>query len=329
MRRGGSGGSRAGRTARIALNGRYLDEVRVRLDSSRTSFLTLPEGQHRAIADGDAFVLRLPALTALQLYHEGVLSAADARPVELRVGDEPRGTFTIEWLRRDANARGDHERVKLRLVPALLSAAAGDRSWAEGLVPLRLEARGTWDPEEEYWGEEGEPIEDWAKPIIARGPRPMFEMEQVLPGSDPDDPDADPILEANALRDIGRTADARRLLMRLIEQDPRCLDAHAHLGNMVFDRSPQRALAHYALGVQIARRTLREHFDGVLPWGLIDNRPFLRCLHGLALCLWRLARFEEAQQTLEQLLWLSPADELGARFLLPQVRGRSKWTREE
>jgi hypothetical protein len=41
---------------------------------------------------------------------------------------------------------------------------------------------------EHYWGHEGEPIEDWAKPIIARGPRLEFEMEQVLPGTDPDDP---------------------------------------------------------------------------------------------------------------------------------------------
>jgi hypothetical protein len=68
---------------------------------------------------------------------------------------------------------------------------------ALGLVPLRLEERGAWDPREEYWSEEGEPPEDWAKPIIARGPRPAFEMEQVLPGQDPDDPFADPITESN------------------------------------------------------------------------------------------------------------------------------------
>ena len=29
----------------------------------------------------------------------------------------------------------------------------------------------------------------WAKPIIGRGPRPAFEMEQVLPGLDPDEPE--------------------------------------------------------------------------------------------------------------------------------------------
>ena len=44
------------------------------------------------------------------------------------------------------------------------------------LAPLRLEDMGMWDPKEEYWGEEDEPLEDWAEPIIAHGPRPMFEM---------------------------------------------------------------------------------------------------------------------------------------------------------
>lgn len=62
---------------------------------------------------------------------------------------------------------------------------------ALGLVPLKLEDQGTWHPDEEYWAEEGEPVDEWARPIIARGPRRAFEMEQVLPGADPDDPDSE------------------------------------------------------------------------------------------------------------------------------------------
>jgi hypothetical protein len=42
---------------------------------------------------------------------------------------------------------------------------------ALGLVPLKLEDQGTWHPDEESWGEEGEPVDEWAWPIIARGPR--------------------------------------------------------------------------------------------------------------------------------------------------------------
>jgi hypothetical protein len=37
---------------------------------------------------------------------------------------------------------------------------------ALGLVPLRLEPCGTWDPAEEYYGEEGDAIDDWAQTII-------------------------------------------------------------------------------------------------------------------------------------------------------------------
>ena len=108
---------------------------------------------------------------------------------------------------------------------------------ALGLAPLRLEPCGTWDPAEEYWGEEDDAIDDWAQSIIAQGPRPEFEMEQVLPGSDPKEPDIDPVIESNELKDAGNRAGARRILMALLETDLRCLDAHAHLGNLVFVRS--------------------------------------------------------------------------------------------
>jgi hypothetical protein len=110
---------------------------------------------------------------------------------------------------------------------------------ALGLVPLRLEDTGTWDPREHYWGEEDEPIGEWAKPIVARGSRPEFEMEQVLPGNDPDDPFADPISESNDLKDAGDRMEADKILMELCQSDLRCLDAHAHLG---LGRHPKPAI---------------------------------------------------------------------------------------
>ena len=83
------------------------------------------------------------------------------------------------------------------------------------LAPLGLAEMGMWDPKEAYWGEEDEPIEEWAKPIIAHGPRPKFEMEQVLPGEDPDDPFNDPITRSNDLKDAGGRAEAEKILMQL------------------------------------------------------------------------------------------------------------------
>jgi hypothetical protein len=193
------------------------------------------------------------------------------------------------------------------------------------LVPLVLQDEGMWDPAEEYWGEEGEPIAVWAKPIIAGGPRPAFEMEQVLPGADPDEPDIDPILESNDLKDSGDFRGARAILMKLCEVDLRCIDAHAHLGNLAFDHAPKEAIRHYEAGVRIGELSLGREFDGVLPWGLVDNRPFLRTMQSFGLCLWRLGRFEEAQAVFDRMLWLNPSDNQGIRFLIRDVRSRQSW----
>lgn len=196
---------------------------------------------------------------------------------------------------------------------------------ALGLVPLRLEDEWPWDPKEEYWGEADQPIEEWAKPILARGPRPSFEMEQVLPGADPDDWDSDPIIEASELNAAGSCLAARKLLVEMLAEDLRSLDAHAHLGNFAFNHLPEEAIRHYEVGVRIGELSLGSAFGGLLPWGRIHNRPFLRCLHGFGLCLWRLGRDDEAAALFERMLWLNPTDNQGIRFMLPLIRAGERW----
>ncbi len=197
-----------------------------------------------------------------------------------------------------------------------------------GLVPLQLERHADWDPAEEYWSEDGV-VPEWARAIVAKGPRPEFEMEQVIPGADPDNWDTDPIVEAAKLREAGDDAAARALLMAQLDADLRCLDAHAHLGNQEFDFSPRRAIRHYEAGVRIGELSLARDFEGVLPWGLIDNRPFLRCLHGYGLCLWRLGRREEAIGVFERMLWLNPSDDQGVRFLLHDAQRGLTWEEQQ
>jgi len=216
-----------------------------------------------------------------------------------------------------------HPYLSGKITSARIDAAALE------LTPLVLNELGAWDPAEAFWGEGDQPIDDWAKPIIARGPRPMFEMEQVLPGRDPEDLESDPILEANDLKEAGDTAGAQDILAQLLEVDLRCLDAHAHLGNLLFQTSPHWAIKHYEVGVRIGELSLGADFDGVLAWGLIDNRPFLRCMQGYGLCLWRLKRWEEAEQVFERLLWMNPSDNQGIRFLLPDVHARLVWVDDE
>lgn len=200
---------------------------------------------------------------------------------------------------------------------------------ALGLVPLRLEDMGMWDPKEHYWGEPDEPLEPWTRPIIKRGRRPEYEMEQVLPGEDPDDPDTDPILEAVDLNQAGDYRKADRLLMDTLAADLRCLDAHAHLGNFAFDRDPDTAVRHYDIGVKIGEISLGKDFNGLLPWGCVHNRPFLRCLAGYGLCLWRFGRMRDAEKVFTRMLWLNPADNQGARFNLYNVKEGNVWHEDE
>ena len=131
--------------------------------------------------------------------------------------------------------------------------------------------------------------------------------------------------ESNDRKDSGDSAGAYKILMDLCQADLRCLDAHSHLGNFVFDHRPKDAIRHYEAGFRIGEQSLGEHFEGVLPWGRIDNRPFLRCMHGFGLCLWRLGRFEDAGRIFERMLWLNPSDNQGVRFMIDQVRAKAGW----
>ncbi|MDQ1501572.1 MAG: hypothetical protein QOI86_4912 [Actinomycetota bacterium] len=196
--------------------------------------------------------------------------------------------------------------------------------------PLALVAHGEWDPKDEYWGEDGDVLHPLWETIIAAGPRPLYEMEQVIPGVAPDDWDTDPIADAAELHRAGYDREAEWLLRGLLQQDRRSVDAWAHLGNIALDtKGPKAALGYYENGVGIAERSLPDRFGGVLERGLIDNRPFLRCLYGLGLCAWRQRRWSDADAIFTSLVWLDPTGSLHALACYEQVLGRRRWQRED
>ena len=55
----------------------------------------------------------------------------------------------------------------------------------------------------------------------------------------------------------------------------------------------------------------------------------MRCLHGFALCLWRLGGFEEAERVFDRILRLNPSDNQGVRFLIDKVRAKTVWEDNE
>lgn len=195
-------------------------------------------------------------------------------------------------------------------------------------TPLALNAMGEWDPADEYWGEPGDPVHPLCREVIAAGVRPCFEMEQVLPGVEDDDWDTDPIVDAAELHRAGYHREAIRVLKGLLAIDARCVDAWGHLGLVAFHtRGPGPALGFYETGVAAAEASLPARFGGVLNWGMVDNRPFLRCLHGLALCAWRQRRWDDAEAIFTTRVWLDPSGSLDALACLEPVRARQRWTR--
>lgn len=81
--------------------------------------------------------------------------------------------------------------------------------------------------------------------------------------------------------------------------------------------------------MRIGELSLNPGFHGVLSWGWIDNRPFLRCMHGYGLCLWRLGKSSEAAAVFERMLWLNPSDNQGERFNLHWIREGRTWEESE
>ncbi|MBN1770314.1 MAG: tetratricopeptide repeat protein [Deltaproteobacteria bacterium] len=195
-----------------------------------------------------------------------------------------------------------------------------------GLVPLPLAGGESVDVAAEY--EAPRPRDPWM-PLWRRltsRPRAAFEFDGIawgaLPGFEGED---NPTCRAAELVEEGEDDAAYRLLMEALLLDLRCIDAHAHLGNMEFERRPERAALHYRIGLGIGELSLPEGFDGILPWSMIFNRPFLRCLHGLGLCLWRTGEAKDAMKVFERILLLNPNDNQGARFCRQDVRAGRTW----
>lgn len=246
----------------------------------------------------------------------------EAAPISLRAhgaaGLVSGQTITLVVEKRWPMPNGDHAQGRIEFARIDVSRL--------GLTPLPLEGPYVDDLRQTH-----ENYEDPNDPYTAlwvratAKPRECWELDGIAWGAFPGTPADESVTEqASALREAGDIEGARELLHETLVHDLRYLDAHAHLGNWLFERSPERAIVHYEIGTRIGELSAPEEFTGILPWGLLFNRPFLRCLHGYGLCLWRMGRIHEAKRVFERLLALNPVDNQGARFCWTDVcEGRS------
>lgn len=109
---------------------------------------------------------------------------------------------------------------------------------------------------------------------------------------------------------------AAKQFRRALALDPLHADAHNHLGIVCLEaRKWKAAEQHFRVAIAGGERHL-ERDGGEVPWGVIENRPYLRGLANLALVLAERKKWAEALAIYEQMLKLNPRDHQGVRYLM-------------
>ena len=104
---------RQGDHLRIAIGGRYLDEVQIRLAKSHApntrSDLSFPAHRHATSIDQDQLVVATQAATAVKLFSEGVLQPIGGIAVTVRIGSEDCGLWLLDSVEADRESSSDIE----------------------------------------------------------------------------------------------------------------------------------------------------------------------------------------------------------------------------
>ena len=136
------------------------------------------------------------------------------------------------------------------------------------------------------------------------------------PGYDEAVDELDHLLER---RNFGTLSEVhyRRALEELVARHPWFVDGHAHLGNRLYREGRfEQALDTYTRGFSLCMEALPSGFEAPIGWIHLENRPFLRAAHGVALCQFKLGRTEDGLSMLERMLAWNPGDNQGVRFIV-------------
>ena len=128
----------------------------------------------------------------------------------------------------------------------------------------------------------------------------------------------------------GNLDGAERAFKEVLAQMPDHLDAIHHLATVLWRRNLlDQAHDLWDQAVRIGRKAFPQYFQlgrDRLEWGWLENRPFLRCLHGLALARYQEGRTEEALSLFQELLNLNPNDNQGGRAVAVEILFRlGRW----
>jgi tetratricopeptide (TPR) repeat protein len=107
----------------------------------------------------------------------------------------------------------------------------------------------------------------------------------------------------------------QELARKALEVSANCADAYVLLADYAPTCADQLELYEKGLAAgerAIGKRAFRE-YEGHF-WGFLETRPYMRAREGLADCLWRMGRREEAIDHCREMLRLNPNDNQGIRY---------------
>ena len=108
-------------------------------------------------------------------------------------------------------------------------------------------------------------------------------------------------------------------LQKLINEDPIFIDAYNSLGWWeIYIMNYGNAIYYFDTALRIANKYIPKNFKGSIIWGILDNRPFLRMLHGIGFTNLLLSEWSKATSVFTKILKYNPHDNQGIRALIIQ-----------
>ncbi len=160
--------------------------------------------------------------------------------------------------------------------------------------------------------------------VIRFEPRPSGPDDDVAGESGLGEVDLDALGEADEIIYEALNAqteeDTLRLAQEALSVTEDCADAWVLLGH--FADTLDDAIEFYNKGVEAAERVLGDEpfiEDIGNFWGLLETRPYMRALFGLATCMESAGYLEDAANFYQGMLILNPNDNQGVRYSLVQI----------
>jgi tetratricopeptide (TPR) repeat protein len=112
----------------------------------------------------------------------------------------------------------------------------------------------------------------------------------------------------------------KKLVKKALELDPNNADAYVYLASLESDI--EKAMALFEKAIRAGKESLGEKFfeeERGHFWGMMESRPYMRAMAGLADCLVAKDETDKAIEIYEELLALNPRDNQGIRYSLSSL----------